>query len=109
MIALSSRSIPTETMTDSKTDTPYEEEEIRCPKLGHQVSFGYCRSERRDLPCQRAVTCWNGRFDVESLFRGVLTPEQFEETFHKPPAPKLVTLIELIERAKKVAENKKRG
>ena len=94
-------------MADSTAETPYEEEQIRCPKLGHQVSFGYCRVERYDLPCQKAIACWNDRFEVEELFRHGLTPEQFEEAFLKPPTPKLVTLVELIERARKLAENNK--
>jgi hypothetical protein len=94
-------------MADSTAETPYEEEQIRCPKLGHQVSFGYCRVERQDLPCQKAIACWNDRFEVEELFRNGLTPEQFEEAFLKPPTPKLVTLVELIERARKLAENNK--
>ncbi|MBI5249637.1 MAG: hypothetical protein HY912_09090 [Desulfomonile tiedjei] len=94
-------------MTDSKAETPYEDEQIRCPKLGHQVSFGYCRVERQDLPCQKAIACWHERFDVEGLFRLALTPEQFEEAFLQPPASKMVTLVELIERAKKLVQNGK--
>lgn len=93
-------------MTDTSAETPYEEEQIRCPKLGHQVSFGYCRTERLDMPCQRAIACWHDHFDVEALFRTGLTPEQFEEAFLKPPTPKLVTLVELIERARTLAQNK---
>jgi hypothetical protein len=28
---------------------PEDDYEIRCPRLGHQISFSYCRSENRGL------------------------------------------------------------
>jgi hypothetical protein len=91
-------------MADSSSLPPFEEMQIRCPKLGGLVSFEYCRIEERQGPCRRAVICWSVHFDVERYFRGIVAPEEFEERFHKPPASKLVTLMELIEQARKVIE-----
>jgi len=93
-------------MPDSPSSTPYEEKEIRCPKLGHQVSFEYCRVEQHDRPCSRALICWSVHFDVEALFREILTPEEFERCFSQPPPSKIVTLVELIERARKATPQK---
>jgi len=50
---------------------------IRCPKLGHEVEFDYCRRENNGLPCSRAIMCWSGYFDVESFFRIELSPDEW--------------------------------
>jgi hypothetical protein len=83
---------------------PYEEKQIRCPKLGGPVFFEYCRVERHDRPCQSALICWSQLFDVEQFFRETMTPEEFEQCFLEPPRPKIVTLIELIENARKLCK-----
>jgi hypothetical protein len=51
--------------------------------------------------------CWQAYFDAETLFREYMSPEEFAETFLQPPRPKMATLIEAIERAKKLAEEKR--
>ena len=73
---------------------------IRCPRLGHQIPFSYCRAENRGLPCFKILDCWHPHFSVAELLRKELTPEQWEIVFSKPPKPKLFSLIELIEQAK---------
>ncbi len=85
---------------------PYGGIEIRCPRMGGQVTFEYCRMEGGDLPCSRAIACWNLHFDAEAFFREVLCPEDFEKAFATPQQPKVVTLIELIEKARKTMREK---
>lgn len=87
-------------MSEQSTITPYEEKEIRCPKLGGQVNFGYCSNESSANPCQRALVCWAQYFDVESFFRERLGDEAFQEFFFQPLQPKIVTLLDLIEKAR---------
>lgn len=94
-------------MSESRTDTPFEDKEIRCPKLGGQVSFSYCRIETLGRPCSRAVRCWSEQFDAEQYFRQQMSDEDFAAVFLAPPPSKMGTLLELIEQAKKVAEEKK--
>jgi hypothetical protein len=94
-------------MTESCSKAFYEEREIRCPRLGGPVTFGYCRVENVGRPCPRTIVCWQVHFDAEALFRKNMTPDEFAETFLQPPRPKMATLIELIERAKKLAEEKR--
>lgn len=74
--------------------------EIRCPRLGGQVTFAYCRKEGGALPCQRTILCWQGRFPVEAFLRSVLTAEDWERWMDQSPKEKVVTLLELIEAAK---------
>ncbi|MBM4328731.1 MAG: hypothetical protein FJ118_16380 [Deltaproteobacteria bacterium] len=94
-------------MTESRSKALYEEREIRCPRLGGPVTFAYCRVENAGRPCPRTIVCWQAYFDAETFFREIMTPEEFAETFLQPPRPKMATLIELIEQAKKLAEEKR--
>lgn len=93
-------------MTDSSTRPPFEEIEIRCPRLGGPVSFEYCRVEEHGAPCARSIVCWSVHFDVKRFFEETLTPEEFQERFHRAPPSKLVTLLDLIEQARNVIDKK---
>lgn len=79
----------------------YDHREIRCPKLGGQVSFAYCRLEGGDIPCARTILCWQPYFAVEAHLRARLTQAQWDRSFNRQPKEKIVSLIELIEAAKK--------
>jgi hypothetical protein len=75
--------------------------------MGGPVTFEYCRIEAGVLPCSRAITCWNVYFDAEAFFRKALTLEDFEKVFATPAPPKVVTLVELIEKAQKMMQEKR--
>jgi hypothetical protein len=86
----------------NKSSTPPGEDYlVRCPRLGHQITFSYCRVENRSLPCSKIVNCWYEHFMVEDFLREELKPEEWEQVFHGPVKPKIVSLIELIDEAKK--------
>ncbi|WP_448381860.1 hypothetical protein [Desulfosoma sp.] len=74
--------------------------ETRCPKLGHEVPFGYCRREAGALPCPRALACWSHRFSVELVLRTILGPVAFEAAFGAEPKSRVQNLMEAIEAAK---------
>lgn len=79
----------------------YDHLEIRCPKLGGEVVFAYCKKEGGDLPCPRTIQCWQRYFPVEIYLRERLTESDWDRCFNSPPKAKMTTLIELIEEAKK--------
>lgn len=81
---------------------PKDEQTIRCPRLGHQISFSFCRIENKGLPCFKALDCWYVHFPVEDHLRAELTSEQWSNAFDRPVKPKMASLLELIEQAKKV-------
>jgi hypothetical protein len=93
-------------MDDSLSASPFGEKEIRCPRLGGPVTFEYCRVERQSLPCSRAIECWCNCFDVEAFFRQALNAAEFKESFETPAQPRVVALVELIEKAREAARNK---
>ncbi len=79
----------------------YDHLEIRCPRLGGEVTFSYCKVEGGDLPCPRTILCWQPYFPVEAHLRDKLTKTQWNSCFNQEPKAKVTTLIELIEGAKK--------
>ena len=78
----------------------YEDLELRCPRLGGEVTFAYCLREGGDLPCPRTIACWQPYFPVENYLRTILSQEQWDRCFNRQPKEKITTLIELIEAAK---------
>ena len=58
--------------------------QVRCPKLGGTVDFGYCRTVQQGLPCERALGCFEFSFPVEEYFRRVLREETFQRCFDSP-------------------------
>jgi len=93
-------------MSSSRPNLPDWEKEIRCPRLGGPVKFAYCRAENQGRPCARSLTCWSFSFAVEEFFHKNMSVEQFEECFNTETKPKVVALIELIEKARKTLEEK---
>ncbi len=88
-------------MEDLPTTPPDDDFHIRCPRLGHQISFSYCRIENNGLPCFKSLNCWYSRFQVEAYFRQRLTEDEWFRAFSGPTKPKVLSLLELIEQAKK--------
>jgi len=87
-------------MTDEITP-PNDDYTIRCPRLGHQITFSYCRSEREGLPCFKTLDCWYMHFDVEKYMRTQLSDEDFDKAFKPSGKTKMMSLLDLIEEAKK--------
>jgi hypothetical protein len=80
--------------------TLHDSKLTRCPKLGDEMTFGYCLQESGKLPCLRIIRCWQTAFDVEALLKEHLTPEQWEQLTCAQPKDKVINLIEVIEAAK---------
>ena len=79
----------------------YDHLEVRCPKLGGQVTFAYCQKEGGDLPCRRTMSCWQPYFPVVSYLRTTLTESQWDRCFCQKPKETIASLVELIEAAQK--------
>jgi len=87
-------------MMSEQVVPPGDDYTIRCPRLGHQITFSYCRTERGELPCFKVLDCWYPHFDVEGLLRQELTEEQWDLAFSRPGKTKVMSLLDLIEEAK---------
>ena len=75
----------------------------RCRRLGHEVTFGYCRQETSGRPCRLILDCWWERFDVRSFLQAHLSAEdmaQVEQAAASPAPSKVLSLLDLIQQAK---------
>ena len=80
---------------------PIDDLEMRCPRLGGPVNFGYCRGGGDGTrPCFKVLDCWWQRFDVVGHLKSCLPPEEFEALGRRPPE-KITSLIDLIKQAQK--------
>lgn len=86
--------------TKLSSDPPSDEFCIRCPRLGHQINFPYCRAENNGLPCFKTLDCWYAFFDVYAHLSDTLSKEAFQKTFLSRAKPKISSLFDLIEQAK---------
>jgi hypothetical protein len=88
-------------MLEGSYMNPYDHLEIRCPRLGHELNFSYCRREAGDMPCHRTIKCWQSFFPVEAYLREIMPAAEWERFSQQVPGEKVATLIDLIEQAKK--------
>lgn len=59
----------------------FDKIEVRCPQLGGEVTFGYCRRLNQGMPCGRALLCYQLKFPVDQYFNLVLEEETFRKIF----------------------------
>lgn len=81
----------------------YDQLQYHCPRLGHEISFSYCRQEGNGIPCPRIVACWRLVFPVESWIKESLPPEDWEQFCSQGQKDKITSLIDLIAKAKGVS------
>jgi len=87
-------------MTDEIT--AHDNRVRRCPMLGHDVPFSYCRAPGAELPCRRIFDCWFETFDVEGFIRAHYSEADIRRIL-APRQDKTASIVELIERARKSA------
>lgn len=77
--------------------------ERRCPRLGSKVTCRYCLEHGSDtrLPCWKIIDCWWEHFDIRSYLRENFSAADMNALEDARPKPKVASLIELIEQAKK--------
>ena len=90
-----------------KRTPPADSFQIRCPRLGQQIHFSYCRQENMGLPCFKTLDCWHIHFPVVDYLRQELTDAEWGESFEKPVTPKILSLAQLIDKAQKKAAGRK--
>jgi hypothetical protein len=75
---------------------------LRCRRLGHEVTFGYCRQETGGKPCRLIMDCWWEQFDVRAFLQANLSAEEMAQVAWagESPPPKVVNLFDLIQQAK---------
>jgi len=77
----------------------YDELTIRCPQLGGEVPFRYCRTVHENLPCQRVMVCWEFRIKTSEFLSEHYSIDQIQCALTPPAMTRLDTILELIEKA----------
>lgn len=77
---------------------------LRCPQLGGEVPFKYCRTLNEDLPCRRIVVCWEFRLEIAKFLSEHYSIDQIELALASPTKTRLETILELVDKAKKIKE-----
>ena len=83
----------------------HDDKTIRCPRVGGDVNFLYCRSENNMFPCGWIVGCWQKKIDINGFLEEHYTREELDRIF-APPKHKVESLLNMIEQAKKRKERK---
>ena len=86
------------------SDPPGDDVQIRCPRLGHEIYFKYCRHENYGLPCFKTLDCWYNNFDVHTHLKETMSEEEFEKVFTNVTKPKIHALFDLIQKSKDTKE-----
>ena len=74
--------------------------ERRCPRLGGQIRFNYCRGRDGGTdPCFKVLDCWWERFDVVTYFRRQLSEQAFARLTQARPPDKVASLVDIIRQA----------
>ncbi len=84
-----------------KTTPPEDDFTIRCPRLGHPIPPPPPPPPHPPIPCFKTLDCWFSHFKVDEFFAEKMDPKDFKKTFSKPSQPKVLSLMDLIEQAKK--------
>ena len=75
-----------------------------CPQLGGEVPFSYCRIVNENLPCRRIMVCWEFRLEISKFLGEHYSIDQIQSTLAPPTKTRIDTILELIEKAKKIKE-----
>ena len=59
------------------------------------------------LPCFKTLDCWYIHFQVVEYLQQELSDTEWQDAFEKSSTPKMVSLVELIEKAQKLGAKKK--
>ena len=76
---------------------------LRCRRLGHEITFGYCRRENAGQPCRLILDCWWEQFDVRAFLRAHLPEDamaEVERAGAAPPPSKVLSLVDMIQQAR---------
>jgi hypothetical protein len=74
---------------------------IRCPRLGGKVNFKCFRIMNDRLPSRWIIGCWQMYIDMNRFLADYYSKDELDRVF-APPKPKVESLVELIEKSKRV-------
>ncbi len=83
----------------------YDKLTIRCPQLGGEVPFHYCRTVNEGLPCRRIIVCWEFRLEIGKFLGENYSLDELQRALASPTKTRIETIIDLVEKAKALKED----
>jgi hypothetical protein len=77
---------------------------VYCPQLGGEIPFKYCRTVNQDLPCRKIMVCWEFRIEISKFLGEHYSIDQIQQALAPPTQTRIETILDLIEKAKKMKE-----
>jgi hypothetical protein len=78
-------------------DERYDEQKIRCPRIGGEVIFKYCRTSGEPF-CHIIINCWATRMDIGSFLAENYSPEVIQKSLK--PSPQSGRLARILSASK---------
>ena len=77
----------------------HDHKEIRCPRLGGDVIFKFCRT--CDPPfCHRIIVCWAQTLDIGTFLASNYTPAEIRQGLERKAGDKLGQILTLADKAR---------
>ncbi len=81
----------------------HDERSRRCPRLGHEVTFHYCRTQEGSSLCGRILDCWWEAFDVRAFVAEHFGPEKVEELLDREHPNKVMSILDIVQQVQQRA------
>lgn len=78
----------------------HDDKQMRCPRVGGEVTFRFCRFENNMLPCRFIAGCWRMQLDINGFLAEHYSEEELDRIF-VPPKPKMESLLDLMEKVRR--------
>jgi hypothetical protein len=78
----------------------FDDRQQHCPRLGHFLNFGYCRTCQNQLPCFKIMDCWYMQIPIQEYLEKNFSAEQIQIIL-APPKPKMISILEIVESVRK--------
>ena len=75
----------------------YDTEEFYCPKLGHHLTFKYCRTENLGIPCSRIVRCCSHKIPVQNFLYMQYSDAEIQQIFQSKGS-KINAILDIIQK-----------
>lgn len=82
------------------TQECFDNEEGYCPRLGHHLTFKYCRLENGAMPCRKIRDCWFEKIAIERYLEAFCAPEDLSR-LEEAPKPKMLSIFEIMQNVQK--------
>ncbi len=77
----------------------YDEEVVRCPRIGDFVPFKYCRTSGNPF-CWVLLQCWAPKIDVGQFLADNYSAETIQQGLKRPEGGRVKKMIEVTEQYK---------